>query len=325
MAPTSSIEFIDTALSCATSPFALSYTDSKQKWVIRKHLLSLFQDFPTFIPSNDSFTHNDGTTVNLLNAAGYLRVCSSSPPIHLTIWVHENYPFMPPMVFISPNAANHSHHLHPFVDSCGGITSAYLQTWSYPGHNLADLVRNLVKIFSHATGSTFTHPSFVSKREAVDRLSGMLHYDVAAAKTTTAREIEELSILQLEMKKRAGDIDRIVAELEMERKKLKERAMELGEKGDVLRNWLAANDPTSFQVMNEIENAFEAIDEGSKIVVENLAADNAIEDVIYAMDKAVEGGVVQFDVYMRQVRMLAREQFFHRYVLVTLKGSNILI
>ncbi|XP_031269950.1 protein ELC-like [Pistacia vera] len=331
MAPTSSIQFIDAALSC-TTPFSLSYTDSEQKWLIRKHLISFLQDYPTFIPSNDSFTHNDGTTVNLLNATGYLHVSSSTPPIHLTIWVHESYPFIPPMVFISSNNANHHHHNHPFVDSCGGIASAYLQTWSYPGHNLSELVHNLVKIFSHdhpfansSPGPTLSHPSFASKREALDRLSAMLHYDAAAVMSKTAEEIEELSILQVEMKKRAGVIENIVTELEMERKKLKERAMELGDKADVLRSWLAANDPKSFEVMNEIEDAFEAIGEGSKIVVEKLAADKAVEDVIYALDKALEEEVVSFEIYIRQIRMLAREQFFHRDFLVKLKGWDIRI
>ncbi|KAK3193658.1 hypothetical protein Dsin_024968 [Dipteronia sinensis] len=212
--PCSSIQFLDTALSC-TSPFALSYTDLNQKWVIRKHLISLVQDHPDFTLSTDTFNHNDGSTVNLLNASGYLRVSKITPPIHVTIWLHENYPHMPPIVFIntSSNTLNQIHQNHPFVDQCGLTTSPYLQTWLHPGCNLCNLVHNLIKIFSHdhpfsysssVSTTSFTHPSLVSKREALDRLLGMLHYDKAALQAKAEEDIEGLSILQVELEKRAG-------------------------------------------------------------------------------------------------------------------------
>ncbi|KAJ4727389.1 protein ELC-like [Melia azedarach] len=320
MAPSFSIQFIETALFC-TTPFALSYADPNQKWLIRKHLLKLLQNYPDFNLSNDTFIHNDGTTVNLLNVSGYLNVSESSPSIHLTIWLHEDYPSMAPMVFITSNSINPIRQNHPFVTPCGVIITPYLQTWSYPGCNLSDLVHNLVKIFScdhpfsYSSESSFTHPSLASKREAVDRLSGMLHYDVAAFQAKTSEEIEELSVVQDEMKERAGVIRNIGSELEHERKRLKERATELAEKADVLMNWLKVNnDPKAIGVIlgDEIEEAFEATDEKSKVMLYGLAADEAIEDAIYALDKALVQGVVSFDIYIRQVRILAREQFFCR-------------
>lgn len=44
--------------------------------------------------------------------------------------------------------------------------------------------------------------------------------------------------------------------------------------------------------------------------IDGLAADEATKDMIYALDKALEQGVI---------RILAREQFFHRDLLVKLK------
>ncbi|TXG63739.1 hypothetical protein EZV62_010733 [Acer yangbiense] len=336
--PCSSIQFIDTALSC-TSPFALSYTDLNQKWLIRKHLISLVQDHPDFTLSTDSYYHNDGSTVNLLNATGYLRVSNITPPVHVTIWLHENYPHMPPIVFIntSSNTLNQIHQNHPFVDLCGLTTSPYLQTWLHPGCNLCNLVHNLIKIFSHdhpfsysssvRNTTSFTHPSLVSKREALDRLSGMLHYDKAALQAKAEEDIEGLSILQVELEKRAGVFTNIITELEHESLKLKERVMELAEETDVVVNWLKVNDAKSFGIIvgEEMENAFEGVDEESKMVINGLAADRGIEDVIYELDKALEQGVVSFDIYIKQVRNLARDQFPYRDLLVKLKGPDILI
>jgi ESCRT-I complex subunit TSG101 len=47
-------------------------------------------------------------------------------------------------------------------------------------------------------------------------------------------------------------------------------------------------------------------------MLECTATDLALEDAIYALDKAVQEGSVPFDGYLRSVRALAREQFFQR-------------
>lgn len=234
------------------------------------------------------------------------------------------------MVFVvSSNSMYPIRQNHPFVSPCGAIITPYLQTWSYPGCNLNDLLHNLVQIFSHdhpliyySTASSFTHTSLVSKREALDRFSGMLHYDMGALQATTEEETEGLLTVQVELKNRARVIRNIVSGLDHERKKLKETVMGLAERADVLMNWLKVNsDPKAIGVIlgDRVEDAFEAIDAESNAELDGTAADEAIEDVIYALDKALEQGVVSFDTYIRQVRILAREQFFHRDLLVKLK------
>ncbi|KAF2325275.1 hypothetical protein GH714_026029 [Hevea brasiliensis] len=331
MAPASSIKFIDTALSC-TSPYALSYPDPKQKWLIRKHLLSLIQDYPIFTPSTDTFTHNDGTSVNLLNATGNLRVSRYTPPIPLTIWVHENYPYMPPLVFVLANSMTPIHRDHPFVDLSGSTSSPYLQTWLFPRCNLTNLVRKLVKIFTHdhpfiynSPVAGFSHPSLVSRMEALDRLSGMLHYDMMAFLAKNEEEVENLSKLQEELIKRDTIIRNMISSLEQERSSLKDNVTKLTDEADVVMNWLRVNDANSVAVGgDEMEEAFEAADEESKLNIECLSGDRAIEDLIYALDKAVEEGTVPFDAYIKQVRALAREQFYSRAMLVELaKGRHL--
>ncbi|KAK9280912.1 hypothetical protein L1049_003803 [Liquidambar formosana] len=331
MAPPSPTQFIDAALSC-TTPFALSYTDPRQKGLIKNHLRSLLQEFPTLAPSFDTFIHNDGAAVNLLNASGYLHVSHSTPPIPLTIWVHENYPSMAPVVFITSNSTYPIPFNHPFVQPSGATISPYLQTWLYPRCNLCDLVHNLVKLFSidhpfiHSTASCSTHPYRASKMEAIDRLAGRLHYDMLFLQAKTEEEIEELSALQVEVVKRVDIATSMIIGLQHERTNLKRRVNVLAGEADVLMNWLRVHDPKSVVAVaaDELEDAFEADDEESKSVLDLLAADGAMDDLIYALDKAVEEGVLSFELYIRQVRILAREQFFSRAKLVKLKGSNIL-
>ncbi|OVA05362.1 Ubiquitin E2 variant [Macleaya cordata] len=177
MAPATSIKFIDAALSCS-GPLTLSYEEPNRKWIIREHLISLLQEFESLVPSIDTFTYNDGTTVNLLNVNGFLQVSPSTPPIPLTIWIHQNYPTSPPLVFLSS-----IHRDHPFVDSSGSITSPYLETWAYPRSNLLDLARNLVRLFAHhptffsVSATIFSNYTDPSKIEALDRLVATLQSD----------------------------------------------------------------------------------------------------------------------------------------------------
>lgn len=241
---------------------------------------------------------------------------------------------MPPMVYVLSDSTSPIHQDHPFVHSSGATSSPYLQTWAFPRCHLTELVHNLVKIFSrdhpfvYSPAASFTHPSLVSKMEALDRLSGMLHYDTIVLQAQTEEEMEDFSNLQSEMVKRDDTITSMIMGLEHERMNLKHRAMNLMNQADVLVNWLRVNDAKSLVTKLEGEmdddDAFEAGDEDSKLLIEFLAADSAIEDSMYALDKAVEHGVVSFDAYLRQVRMLAREQFFLRSKLVKLRGPSIL-
>ncbi|MFQ6620489.1 hypothetical protein Gotur_001330 [Gossypium turneri] len=325
MAPPSPKEFIEAALVAATTPYALSYTDSKQKWVILRHLLSLLQEFPGFKPSTGRFMHNDGTEVNLLRATGCVHVANSTTPtIPLVIWLHENYPQKAPLVFVSLHAMTPIHRHHPFVDNTTGATSPpYILTWKYPPCNLSELLRNLVQLFSidHpfsytlTTPACLTHPWLVSTKEALDRLVGMLHYDMVALRASTSDEIEKLSLLQEELKRRDRFITSMVAELGEERMRLEERVKNWAEETDRVENWLRVNDGRSIMDLNardvEIEDAFE-MDETSRARLESSAADLAIEEVMYKLDKALEHEAVSFDSYIKQVRSLARQQFFHR-------------
>ncbi|KAK2987112.1 hypothetical protein RJ640_019672 [Escallonia rubra] len=321
--PMSPIQFIDAALFC-TSTFALSYMDPDQKWLIRKHLVTLLQDFPSLMPSTDTFNYNDGTVANLLNAKGDLHLSHSAPPIYITIWVHENYPYAPPNVYV--NSSNPTSqvsqefdlHHQPFVDaSSGAFTTPYLQSWLHPRCNLSDLVHNLVKLLSSNHPSEFhTHPSRVSKLEAMDRLSCTLCNDVSAVRAITEIETEELSVIQVEVLKRADIAASMIIGLEHENFNLKKKVMELTEEADVLKNWLKIHERSIIDVVvageGAEENAFEAVDKESNMALNCLAEDMALEDLMYALDKAVLEGVVSFVVYIRQVRELAREQFFRR-------------
>ncbi|MCL7039867.1 hypothetical protein MKW94_021389 [Papaver nudicaule] len=295
------------------------------KWIIREHIISLLQEYEHLVPSVDTFTYNDGTTVNLLNVNGFVQVSECAPPIPLTIWIHPNYPNSPPSVFLPQ-----THGLHPFVDSTGVVTSQYLTTWTYPRSNLLDLLRNLVHLIAHheaffsSSELLFSNSSDPVKLEIFEHLVAMLQSDVVALQRKTEEEIEALSGLQAELVDRAGISTAIMLGVEHERSSLKQRVLDMTEEGDAMMHWLRACDPKSIisAIGNEIEATFEAEDIESEKVLESLAGEQAIEDVVYALDKAIMEGVISLGDYLKQVRILSREQFFYKAVLVNSRSSN---
>lgn len=324
----SPVKFIEKAL-LATGSFALSYTDPDQKWLIRKHLTSFLQDFPNFELSTNTFNHNNGAKVQLFCLEGSLRTRNPTtqlPTVELTIWVHENYPLTPPLVFVKPNSISIRTN-HPFVNSSGFTNTNYIETWEYPRCNLLDFIRNLKKVLANDhpfvhTDSIPTRFQSVSRTEALDRLATSLHYDVITIMERSEEEIENLWKLQSEVKQRSESVKTIITELEIERDTLKERVSKLKDDTDVLEPWVETNydrlmKSTSMDV--GIEEMFEI-----ESAVEGLAGDDAIEDVLSVLEKAVERRELEIGSYLRQVRVLAREQFFCRekHLLALCNNSN---
>ncbi|KAM7255809.1 hypothetical protein ACFE04_011550 [Oxalis oulophora] len=60
------LQFLSFVLS-QRGPSSLPYTEDT-KWLIRQHLLSLTQTYPSLEPKTTTFTHNDGRCINLLQA-----------------------------------------------------------------------------------------------------------------------------------------------------------------------------------------------------------------------------------------------------------------
>ncbi|KAK9137516.1 hypothetical protein Sjap_008110 [Stephania japonica] len=331
MAHVASMQFISAALSCDGTR-ALSYKHTELKWLIRDDLLSLLRNFPSFTPSVDTFTHDDGQTVNLLNASGSFRASPPTPPIPLTIWIHESYPFVPPMVIISVTPNMLIFQDHPFVNPSGMASSPYLVTWRYPYSNLLDLARNLAHLFA------FHHPclppvpilprlvdaSLVAKHEALNYLTIALHHDMLELVGKAEEDMIGLSCLKEEIHDNAEVFDTAISQgFEREKSTLEKRLRELTHEEDVLRNWLMFNPPkhTVEILEHDVLEIFEHENKKSRLTLEATAEDLAIDDLLYALDKAVSEGVIPFDQYLKQVRNLSREQFFHRDMILKLRRS----
>ncbi|XP_076936185.1 protein ELC-like isoform X2 [Bidens hawaiensis] len=358
-------QFLSSVLS-QRGPSSLPYSEDV-KWLIRQHLLSLHQSYPSLHPQTNTFTHNDGRTLNLLQSDGTVPILFQNVTynIPVVIWLMESYPRHPPLVFVNPTRDMVIKRNHPFVNPSGLVSIPYLQNWVYPSSNLVDLCRNLSHYFGldpplysqrrpnpnpnpsysssvippnsttavrpaipprtyppspYGSGRISSpspateDPSEVYKRNAINKLVESVHNDASELRKKREVEMDGMFTAQAVLRQRDEVLSQGVHEMQYEKEGLEQQLQMVLMNTDVLEAWVRENEGKLGGGLGDVsaDEAFETSDSLSKQMLETTSADLAIEDAVYALDKAVQEGAIPFDLYLRNVRLLSREQFFHR-------------
>lgn len=157
--------------------------------------------------------------------------------------------------------------------------------------------------------------SEVYKRNAVNKLVEMVHGDIIGMRKAREVEVEGLFSAQAVLRRREEEINKGLKEMQDEKEGLEQQLQVVLMNTDVLDSWVRDNEGKrkNLGMTNvNVDEAFHCADVLSKQMLDCTSADLAIEDVVYSLDKAVQDGAVPFDQYLRNVRLLSREQFFHR-------------
>ncbi|XP_066323064.1 protein ELC-like [Miscanthus floridulus] len=153
-------------------------------------------------------------------------------------------------------------------------------------------------------------PAEVFKRNAVAKLVDMAYADAAALRTAREAEVDALFAVQAELRHRGDIVAQGVRKMGEEKEALERHLQDVMMATDVMEAWVRDNNRRGGN--QATEDAIEPADVLSRQMIECTAADLVLEDTIYALDKAIQEGSVPFDGYLRSVRALSREQFFHR-------------
>ncbi|XP_008799618.1 protein ELC-like [Phoenix dactylifera] len=376
-------QFLSTALS-QRGPAALPYAEDV-KWLIRQHLVALAESFPSVHPKASAFTHNDGRTVNLLQADGTIPIVYQGAVYNIpaVIWLLESYPRSPPAVFLSPTRDMVVKPGHPHVDRSGSVLVPYLRSWVFPSSNLVDLVRSLAHIFgldpplytrqnpnnnptnpnpnpapspspspapspSSSSLSSRIYSSLspyggrfppspqaaasrptedaaeVYRRNATSKIIDVVHGDMAGLRRSREAEIEGLFSTQAELRRREEELSKGLKEMLEEKEGLEQQLQLILMNTDVLEGWLRENEGRRRKAGDvDVDDAFEPADVLSRQMLECTAADLAVEDIIYSLDKAVQEGSIPFDMYLKSVRALSRDQYFHRAMSTKVRAAQV--
>ncbi|KAK2995734.1 hypothetical protein RJ640_004263 [Escallonia rubra] len=156
-------------------------------------------------------------------------------------------------------------------------------------------------------------PTELFKRNAINKLVESLHSDIGSLRKTREAEMEGMFGAQAALRQREEQLSRGVREMQDEKEGLEQQLQMVLMNADVLEGWLRENEGKAANMGSvDVDDMFEACDPLSRQMLECTSSDLAIEDTVYTLDKAAQDGLLPFDQYLRNVRMLSREQFFLR-------------
>lgn len=153
----------------------------------------------------------------------------------------------------------------------------------------------------------------VFRRNAIDKLLGSFSEDIARLREAREKDVDGLFNAQGVLKQREEVLKLGLKEMQDEKEDLEQQLQMVLMNSDVLEEWLRENEGKLKNLGNvDVDTAFEPCDNLSKQMLDCTVSDLALEDVIYSLDKAIQSGAIPFDQYLRNIRLLSREQFFHR-------------
>jgi len=156
----------------------------------------------------------------------------------------------------------------------------------------------------------YENPTIVAKRNAIKKLTDKLIIRLTEYNKSTTSEIDELFEKQATLTKNTEKIQTNMDALQKEKDKIEENMKTLTQKFEEVCSWLEKNDKQEKDI--DVDGLLQPKDLLSQQLLDLIAEDLAIEDVIYYMDKALRDGVIDITTFMKECRSLAREQFFKK-------------
>lgn len=178
-------------------------------------------------------------------------------------------------------------------------------------------------IISSNCCNTAASSSSSSSDEGKEReiLAENLHRDLVELSKRKEAEIEGLFNAQTVLRQQEGKLGKLLVENVDEKERLEQELMLVLLNTEVLDGWLKENEEKLGNLdvkqdedvdVVDVDQALEPCDRLSKQILHCSASDLAIEDAMYALDKSLHEGAIPFDQYLKYIRSLSREQFFHR-------------
>lgn len=130
------------------------------------------------------------------------------------------------------------------------------------------------------------------KSRAVLRLTEEMEGQLREAESGCARDMAERGAA-------AERVRAMEAEMEGVRREMEE-----------VEGWLRENEGRSLMDVEDVDRATQAVDVLERQRIEVMAADAAVDDVIYALDKAIKDGKIELDEYIKLIRKCSSEQYY---------------
>jgi len=156
----------------------------------------------------------------------------------------------------------------------------------------------------YQASNPYADPKAQRKEELLQKAREALTTNTVERLSAQTEEITRLLDYEQKLKQNKLALARGKAEMEHEKKLLESSIAALDTQGKTLNAWISENKNKEV----DVDEAIDGRDTWSKQILDEVAKDSAIEDALYALDKALEDGRITLDVFMKQVRRLSKQQ-----------------
>eukprot|EP00466_Bigelowiella_natans_P014429 jgi/Bigna1/85290/estExt_fgenesh1_pg.C_30157 len=158
------------------------------------------------------------------------------------------------------------------------------------------------------TSNPYADPKAQRKEQLLRKAREALTTNTIERLSAQTEEINRLIDYEFKLKQNKLTLARGKAEMEHEKKLLETSIAAMDTQNKTLNTWISENKNKDV----DVDAAIDGRDTWSKQILDEVAKDSAIEDALYALDKALEDGRITLDVFLKQVRRLSKQQFQHR-------------
>jgi len=124
--------------------------EERNKTFIRDMILEALKAYKNLNPAAEDYTHNNGLTVFLVQLKGTvpIRYEGSTYNIPVVMWLVEDFPRSPPVVFVTPTPRMRVAEKHPYVNPSGEVFTATLRSWERRVTALRQALDEMVAVFT---------------------------------------------------------------------------------------------------------------------------------------------------------------------------------
>ena len=130
-------------------------------------------------------------------------------------------------------------------------------------------------------------------------------------------EIDSILSQQQTLQERRNQHDAVLATLQSELQQLHSHSDALAAARVQLSEWLAVHEAAGSE--KSVDELVYARDSWSRQLLDCVTADQAIDDALWLLGRALSEGVIDFSVYVKLVRSYSRKQYFHRALAVQIQ------
>ena len=163
---------------------------------------------------------------------------------------------------------------------------------------------------SHPSTPEPLSPSSALRQSLLSTLTKKSQELLRAQHREMSGEIDSILSQQQTLQARREQHDTTLATLQSELEQLHAHSASLAAARAQLGEWLSAHEAADSD--KGVDELVYARDSWSRQLLECAVADQAVDDALWLLDRALSEGAIDFAVYVKLVRSYSRKQYFHR-------------